>query len=660
MTEWYEENNLRSLLSNDDYDSFQALVKATNEIGSDPSLVLHGGGNSSVKVTFRDVTGRDRRVLLMKASGTPMSDAEAEAFTPLDLSRLEELLPPTILTDDQFAKEVRAAAVDPDSLSPSLETLVHAAIPFRSILHSHADVLLAITDTTLEQKHLQNIIGDDIVILDYGMPGVELAEVFKTNSNAVTKSVGAVIPRHGLFTWGDSANDALGIHLRVVEALRRYLSSIPNRYSFAEPVSSTQSSNLAEIDIAALRRRLSDAANFDMLLRLSSDGEINHLAQQPEIQNAMARGPITPDHATRIKPWPMLGQDVGAFINKYETYVQRNYRRRERTRVEIDPAPRVILDDLLGLAVAAPNAGLLGVNYDMAVHNLRTISQAESIDQYEPANESHIFDLEHWELQHRKLDKEKGALEGRIAIVTGAASGIGKACASRLLESGCAVVGWDISESVLRTFSTTAWLGIQVDVTDPTAVKDAISRTVRHFGGIDILVPSAGIFPTSKPLGEMPFDEWRRTMSVNLDSVVNLYSSAAPFLKLARNGGHVAVVASKNVLAPGAGAAAYSSSKAGLTQLSRVAALEWASSGVRVNLVHPDAVFDTGLWTDELLAQRAKHYGLTVDEYKRRNLLKAEVTSKDVAELVHAMVTAPFRCTTGAQVAVDGGSDRTI
>lgn len=251
-------------------------------------------------------------------------------------------------------------------------------------------------------------------------------------------------------------------------------------------------------------------------------------------------------------------------------------------------------------------------------------------------------------------------MAGRVAVVTGAASGIGRACAAELLEQGASVIGWDLSPEVATTFDGPEWLGLQVDVSDAEAQRQAIIAGVEAFGGLDILVVAAGIFPAAQHLTELDMEMWRRAMSINVDSVAALFGIAQPFLKEAPGGGRVCVVASKNVAAPGPGAAAYSASKAAITQLSRIAALEWAGDGIRVNMVHPDAVFDTKLWKPELLAQRAEHYGMTIDEYKRRNLLKAEVRSVDVAAMVRAMAGDTFRCTTAAQVPVDGGNERVI
>ncbi|HAM44106.1 MAG TPA: bifunctional aldolase/short-chain dehydrogenase, partial [Propionibacteriaceae bacterium] len=222
------------------------------------------------------------------------------------------------------------------------------------------------------------------------------------------------------------------------------------------------------------------------------------------------------------------------------------------------------------------------------------------------------------------------------------------------------VVGWDLSEKVLDSFDGPNYLGLQVDVTDPSAVAAALARQVEVFGGMDILVVAAGVFPTSANLGELTADAWRRTMSVNVDAVMELYGQSMPLLAAGFPYGRVVLIASKNVAAPGPGAAAYSSSKAAVTQLTRVAALEWASAGIRVNMIHPDAVFDTGLWTPELLAARAEHYGMSVDDYKRRNLLHTEITSADVGLLTRELCTASFACVTGAQVPIDGGNERVI
>jgi NAD(P)-dependent dehydrogenase (short-subunit alcohol dehydrogenase family) len=247
-----------------------------------------------------------------------------------------------------------------------------------------------------------------------------------------------------------------------------------------------------------------------------------------------------------------------------------------------------------------------------------------------------------------------------VVLVTGAASGIGKAAVAAFLARGAAVVGLDLNEKIESVHARPDFLGLRCDVTDEPQLKLATTRAVAAFGGIDMLVLNAGIFPASRRIADLPAEEWRKSMSVNLDANLLLMRLCHPFLKLGPRGGRVVVIGSKNVPAPGPGASAYSAAKAALNQLARVAALEWGADGIRINTLHPNAVFDTGLWTEEVLAQRAKQYGMTVEAYKTNNVLRTEVTSRDVAELAAEMCGPLFAKTTGAQVPVDGGNERVI
>jgi NAD(P)-dependent dehydrogenase (short-subunit alcohol dehydrogenase family) len=261
--------------------------------------------------------------------------------------------------------------------------------------------------------------------------------------------------------------------------------------------------------------------------------------------------------------------------------------------------------------------------------------------------------VEYWDLEQAKLRKAgtPPVFAGEIALVTGAASGIGKACMESFRKRGAAVVGLD--RQACRD-------GLVCDLTSEAQVRDALTRAVRQFGGLDMLVLNAGIFPQSNPIAELTTDTWRKVMQVNLDATFALLREAHPYLKLAPNGGRVVVIGSKNVPAPGPGAAAYSASKAAVNQLARVAALEWGQDRIRINTLHPNMVFDTAIWTPELLAARARNYGITVEEYKTNNILRVPVTSEDVAELAVMMCTSLFTKTTGAQIPVDGGNDRVI
>ena len=252
---------------------------------------------------------------------------------------------------------------------------------------------------------------------------------------------------------------------------------------------------------------------------------------------------------------------------------------------------------------------------------------------------------------------------GQVALVTGAAAGIGRACVHRLVELGAAVVALDVQAKVTQQFDPEAVLGLVCDVTDETAVNSALDAAAERFGGLDMLVLNAGILPPSRPIAELSLVDWRRTMAINLDANLLLLRETFPLLRLTPSvclGGRVVIIGSKSFRAPGSGMVAYSSSKAALVQMARVAAMEWGASRIRVNVLHPDAVFDTEIWGEDRLAQRALSYNLSAEEYKARNLLRTEISSRDVAELTATMLGPAFLKTTGTQVSIDGGNERTL
>lgn len=642
-------------------DPLDELVEVSRLLGSDTRLVLHGGGNTSVKTTRRDVTGSDIPVLCVKGSGHDLATIGAEGFAALRLDRLRDLLPPTRIGDLALLNELRCARLDADAPDPSVETLVHALVPHTAVLHSHADAILSLTNTEDGAQRVRQLYGDSIVVVPYAMPGPDLvaacATAWEAESNALT--VGLVVLQHGVFALGNSPREALATHERLIAAAEAYLEEhAPGMVGPAV----VPLPDVDPLELAAFRAELSALAGKPLTIRRSTDEEVARFVREPELLGAASHGPLTPDHVIWTKRTPLVGSDLPAYAEGYRAYFADHEHRRDVPLAMLDPAPRVILDERLGMLTAGRNAREALIAEDIYRHTMTGIATSESLGGYRPASAGHVFDLEYWELQQLKLARRDThlPLAGQVALVTGAASGIGKACAHALLEAGASVVGWDLAGGVVEAFDSPEWLGLQVDVTDDDAMEAALRTGVERFGGLDILVVAAGIFPTSQPLGEMPMATWRRTMAVNLDAVAALYGYAYPLLRLAPTHGRVVVIASKNVGAPGPGAAAYSASKAALTQLSRVAALEWAPEGIRVNMVHPDAVFDTGLWTPELLAARAEKYGMSIEDYKRRNLMHTEVTSAAVGRLVLAMADDTFACTTGSQVPIDGGNERII
>jgi NAD(P)-dependent dehydrogenase (short-subunit alcohol dehydrogenase family) len=470
---------------------------------------------------------------------------------------------------------------------------------------------------------------------------------------------------HGLFTFGATARESYERHIGLVSRAETYLlrhnaGHIPRPHVTPRALPARD----RRLALATLRRDISQAAGAPMIVAAHDDPQALGYAQRADVATISQSGPATPDHVIRTKRVAMIGRDVAAYADAYRGYFAEHVWRRPDALplTMLDPAPRVVLDPELGLCVVGRTAQDAVIVEDLYRHTIDIVLRAQALGGYCALPAGDIFDVEYWDLEQARLKKpdQPPKFLGEIALVTGAASGIGKACVEALRARGASVVALDINPAIADLFQKPDVLGLRCDVTDATDVALALDVTAQAFGGLDMLILNAGIFPSGRKIADLPSADWSKVLSVNLDSNLALMREAYPMLKLAPNKGRVAIIGSKNVPAPGPGAAAYSASKAALTQLARVAALEWGADGIRVNVVHPNAVFDTGIWTEDILRSRAASYGLTVEQYKTNNVLRVEVTSRAVAELVAELCGPLFACTTGAQIPVDGGNDRVI
>ncbi len=648
-------------------DPIAGCVYCTRLIGSDPSLVLHGGGNSSIKAPFRDVTGGDIDAIYVKGSGWDMASIAAAGFAPMPLARLRQLLELEALADLDMTRALNASRLDPESPSPSVESLLHAFLPYRAVQHSHADAIINLTNIESPERLVRQIYGDDIVVIPYVKPGFDLARLVRSiwPEQAHPAVQGMVLLNHGLFTFGDDNRVAYERHVELIDRAERWLDHhAPRSFHVTGAASPPRSDDNATGELLAdLRASVSAAAGRPMIVRRIVDDTALRFVARDDFEHAAGSGPLTPDHVIRTKRVPMIGTDVGAYVASYNAYVDAYRDRCVTELVLVDPAPRVILDRVLGLLTAGASWTEATIAADIYLRTIPVIERAQDhLGGYVALRAHHIFDVEYWELEQAKLRREAKPrqLTGQIAVVTGAASGIGRACAEHLGRLGAVVVGVDLADEIEDFRVGPGSLGIRADLTDHTSHKRVADRVAQHAGGADIAVLCAGIFGPTLTIAEYEPTAWAAVHAINLTSTVATLSALHPLLARSPVGGRVVAIASKNVPAPGPGASAYSTSKAALAQLVRVAALEWASDHIRVNAVHPDAVFDTGLWDDSTLASRAAHYNLTVEEYRRRNLLGISITSADVAATVVALCTDQFRATTGAMIPVDGGNERVI
>jgi len=637
-------------------------VYSSRLLGRDPSLVLHGGGNTSVKLTEPDLFGEPEDLLYVKGSGADLEQIEANGFAPVRLAPLLRLARLPALSDPEMVNQLRVHTVRADAPAPSVETILHAVLPYKFVDHTHADAVLAVMNSRDGAARIRELYGDSVVVIPYVMPGFDLARIvaerFPIESH--DKTVGMLLLHHGVFSFGRTARESYERMIDLVTRAEDYLArhgawSIPLPALTPGPVPLRH-------DLAALRQELSTVAGFPLICTAHTDSRSLAFVHRDDLVRLTQQGPVTPDHVIRTKRVPMLGRNAQLYAEDYRREFETYQASAKVPKVMLDPAPRVVLDPQLGVCTLGRSARDAAVVHDLFSHTMDIQMKAARLGGYQSLPAKDLFDMEYWELEQAKL-KKSGApklFAGEVALVTGAASGIGKACVESLLARGAAVVGLDLEAKIHHLHQRPDFIGLRCDVTDTPRLIQAIEQGVRAFGGLDMLILNAGRFPPGTRIEALASDAWQEVMRVNLDANLALLRESHPLLQRAPRGGRVVVIGSKNVAAPGPGAAAYSASKAALQQLVRVAALEWAGDGIRLNTLHPDAVFDTGLWTEEVLAARAAHYGLSVEQYRRKNLLRTEVSSRDVAELAAELCGPLFAKTTGAQIPVDGGNDRVI
>ena len=657
--------------------TLQLRVYTSRLLGQNSDLVLHGGGNTSVKIQQTNLFGEAEDILYVKGSGNNLSTIDEHGFTPLRLKTLRKLAALENISDAEMIRQQQMAKSNPDAANPSVEALLHAIIPFTWIDHTHADAVVTLTNTPEGTELIRKIYGERLLLIPYVMPGFKLSrKVFEmTKKIDWTQFEGMILLNHGIFSFGDSARESYTRMIDLVLLAEEFLATNSSVANTTVPDSVPGKEEL--LKLAGIRRKVSEIRGSASLAQLNFSSEARTFAKLTNVKEIASRGPITSDHLIRTKPVPAIidqenpQQSLDDFSSAYKAYFERNTNGEQKC---LDSAPRWAVWPGHGTISFGANLTESAIVSDIAEHTVKAIQFAENLTAkgssagWKPVSEKHLFEAEYWELQQAKLKSENNnqdgqktipEFQGKIAIVSGAASGIGLACARELFSQGAVVVGLDLNPEISTIFCDSGMLGLQCDVTDQKEVIEAVAETVRQFGGIDILVLNAGTFPAGQTIEEMDEQTWSRSLEINLTAPQQLLQACVPFLKEGLDPA-VVFMASRNVPAPGAGASAYSVPKAGQTQLARIAALELGKFGIRVNILHPDCVYDTGLWTPDALERSAKRYGLTVEQYKSRNILKIDVKAKEVARMVCAMSGAVFAKTTGAQIPIDGGSERVI
>ncbi|MBW1699063.1 MAG: bifunctional aldolase/short-chain dehydrogenase [Deltaproteobacteria bacterium] len=663
-------------------------------IGMERSLVLHGGGNTSVKCKLKNIVGEQEHIMFVKGSGFDLATIEPEGFVGLRLEPLRKLRQLDALCDVEMENQLSIHRMRSSSANPSVEALLHAFLPHKYIDHTHADSILVLTNQKHGEQLIRSVFGPGVTVLPYTMSGFPLAkQVFAAwKENADAEAI--VILHHGIFTFAETARQSYERMIDYVSRAEAYIKEKLSGRSLIRLSPDLMPSKPDELSIAravqairgACARPLSGGRYQRLVADVRTASDLMQASVSEDVEALCLSGVLTPDHVIRTKHQmafireipeqddrlkETVRESVERFRADYLRYCEMHSRSKEYRVDESNPYPVLFLVSALGLVSLGTTPGAAKIAADIGEQTIRAKLRSFALGEYEPISEHHVFDMEFWGLQQKKLDRSDPLpLQGQIALVTGAAGAIGFAIADRLLAAGAVVAICDIDAMRLEKVAallkedhgSERVMSIVVDVTDLDSVKNAYTMISNRFGGIDIVVPNAGIAHVAR-IEDLDPDKLDRVLAVNLKGTFNTIKAAVPIFRRQGSGGNIVVISSKNVFDPGAAFGAYSASKAGAHQISKIAAIELAELGVRVNMINPDAVFgdervSSRLW-DEIGPDRMKSRGLDAaglrDYYRKRSLLKVPVVGEHVGNAV-VFFASELTPTTGASLPVDAGN----
>jgi rhamnose utilization protein RhaD (predicted bifunctional aldolase and dehydrogenase)/NAD(P)-dependent dehydrogenase (short-subunit alcohol dehydrogenase family) len=650
-------------------------IYSTQLLGRDARLVLHGGGNSSLKTRERDLAGEELAVLRVKGSGWDMGSIEPAGFPAVRLEPLRKLREREKLSNDEMAQAQRAYLIDPQAPSPSVEMLLHAFMPAKFVDHTHATAVLSLIDQPSAAELCAETFGSRLGFVPYLMPGFGLAKKAAAVFDKNPQVEGLILDKHGIFAFGGDAREAYERMIEMVTLAENRLQK--NRK--AEFASAKIPNQIAPVmDVAPILRgacTLRDAggegAHRRPILEFRTSAAILNFVNGKGAARYARAGTITPDHVIRAKPWPMLvaapqagklddfkiavQQAARKFIDDYTAYFER-HKARAPGAVMHDPAPRVVLVPGLGLFGLGGNAKDAGMAADIAECAVEGVSDAEAIGRFTPIAEADMFDCEYWPLELAKLGARKPLpLAGQVAVVTGAGGAIGAATAEAFAHAGAEIALLDLNaDAVMQKAKAIGGnaLAIKCDVTDANSVREAFHRVVGAFGGVDLLVSNAGAAWQGK-IGEVDEATLRASFELNFFAHQKVAQAAVKIMLAQGTGGCLLFNVSKQAVNPGANFGPYGLPKAATLFLVRQYALDYGADGIRANAVNADRI-RSGLLTEDFIKERAKARGISEKEYMSGNLLGREVTAQDVAQAFLAQALALK--TTADVTTVDGGN----
>ncbi len=671
-------------------EALDLLVYASRLIGVETSLVVWGGGNTSIKTVERDHRGREVPVLRVKGSGSDLKSVQRKDFPGVRMDDILALLEREDMGDQEMVSYLAHGLLDAGGTRPSIETLLHGFLSAHAVIHTHADAIVSLTNNDRHRAVVAQVYGKDVIALPYRRPGFRISRDVADALRQHPDAKAVVLERHGTITWGAALREAYDATIELItRAEEATAEKTRGRRAFGGPrfggprvpVREPAARRAAAL-VAAPRLRGVLSRTRRLIVTFDDSPPVLEFVSSVDGPRLSQIGPATPDHTIYTKRLPgvvalegaptgealvaAIGRAVERFVAEYTRYFDDN---RFEGAVLADPLPRIVLVPGLGMFTAGRDRRTTGIVSDIYHHTIDVIGGASAFGEYVSLSAKDAFDVEYWPLELYKLtlappEKE---LARRIALVTGGASGIGRAVARRLAAEGAHVVVADLDEAGARKAAEEiatsrgpgSALGLRMDVSSEDSVSAGLEETVLAYGGLDILVSNAGI-AHSCPVERLSLADWERSFAVNARGHFLVAREAMRILIAQGLGGALVFVATKNVMSPGKDFAAYSASKAAEAQLAKVLALEGAPHGIRSNIVNPDAVFqDSKLWSEEVRRERAAAQGIPVTEledfYRKRNLLGVRILPEDVAEAVLFLASDRSAKTTGCTLTVDGG-----
>ncbi len=651
-------------------------VYTTRLLGQDPRLVLHGGGNTSVKTRVADLNGDAVDVLCVKGSGWDMGSIEPAGLPAVRLAPLVKLRSREKLSDEEMVRLQRANLIDPAAPNPSVEALLHAFIPHKFVDHTHSTAVLALTDQPDGEALCREIFGARVGYVPYVMPGFGLAKAAAQVFDADPSVEGLILVRHGIFSFGTDAKESYERMIALVSLAEQRLAKNrkPAFVSAKLPARPASVADVAPIirGACSLPEGKIDGAWKRFVLDFRGSDAVLNFVNGADVARYGQAGVVTPDHNIRIKNRPLVvavpehgaladfgasvRASVASYTDRYRDYFDRNNARVGGIKTMLDPMPRVVLVPGLGLFGLGRSKKDARVAADLAEAAVATITDAEAVGRFEPLPESDLFDVEYWSLEQAKLGGAKEPpLAGQVAVITGAAGAIGFATAKAFAAAGAEVVLLDIDETAAQVTARAiggAALGLRCDVTDAASVRDAFARVASAFGGIDILVSNAGAAWQGR-IGEVDEAVLRQSFELNFYGHQRVAQAAVKVMQAQGTGGCLLFNVSKQAVNPGPGFGPYGLPKAATLFLVRQYAVDYGSEGIRANAVNADRI-RSGLLTAPLIASRSRARGVSEQDYMQGNLLGREVAAEDVAQAFLAQALALK--TTADVTTVDGGN----